>query len=135
MMSPYRHAAAERYGAEAIVGKVVMHMCDNPSCCNPEHLALGTTWDNAQDRTVKGRGYNGHSKRRNEADRWFRDQVMARMREALSGSQIRQKPHPAEARWGFDLGATTRVVEVGQSSWRVASLMSTEAALIISVVR
>lgn len=88
MMSPYRHAAAERYGAEAIVGKVVMHMCDNPSCCNPEHLALGTTWDNAQDRTVKGRGYNGHSKRRNEADRWFRDQVMARMREAQSGSQV-----------------------------------------------
>lgn len=29
---------------------VVRHLCDVRLCCNPEHLALGTYRDNAQDR-------------------------------------------------------------------------------------
>ena len=34
---------------------VVMHSCDNPPCCNPAHLSIGTYADNAQDRNNKGR--------------------------------------------------------------------------------
>jgi len=35
--------------------KHVMHSCDNPCCCNPAHLSLGTAKENAQDRMRKGR--------------------------------------------------------------------------------
>jgi hypothetical protein len=36
-------------------GISVLHRCDNPPCCNPDHLWLGTNGDNNIDRTQKGR--------------------------------------------------------------------------------
>ena len=36
-------------------GLKVLHDCDTPPCCNPGHLFLGTTKDNAQDARSKGR--------------------------------------------------------------------------------
>lgn len=40
-------------------GMLVLHKCDNPPCCNPEHLFLGTDADNAQDKARKGRALGG----------------------------------------------------------------------------
>lgn len=33
----------------------VLHACDNPACCNPNHLYLGTPKDNAEDRESRNR--------------------------------------------------------------------------------
>lgn len=40
-------------------GVIVRHKCDNPSCCNPAHLLLGTDADNAADRIARGRSAVG----------------------------------------------------------------------------
>ena len=36
-------------------GLCVLHRCDNPPCCNVEHLFLGTKQDNSHDARAKGR--------------------------------------------------------------------------------
>lgn len=36
--------------------KIVMHKCDNPKCVNPEHLEIGTTLLNSNDKIQKNRG-------------------------------------------------------------------------------
>jgi hypothetical protein len=40
-------------------GKLVMHRCDRPSCCNPAHLRFGTYSDNNLDKMSKGRATTG----------------------------------------------------------------------------
>ena len=50
----HRVAYLLTYG-EIPVGMVVMHTCDNPSCCNPHHLKVGTVFDNNKDKLRKGR--------------------------------------------------------------------------------
>jgi len=46
-------------GYETIDNNVVLHRCDNPICFNPQHLQIGTQWDNVQDMRRKGR-YRHH---------------------------------------------------------------------------
>lgn len=36
-------------------GYLILHSCDNPSCCNPNHLRAGTPQDNSTDMVSKNR--------------------------------------------------------------------------------
>ena len=39
--------------------RVVMHTCDNPACCNPDHLRGGSQSQNMQDKVRKDRQARG----------------------------------------------------------------------------
>lgn len=51
------HRFSWAFHSQAVIpdGMVVCHSCDNPECCNPEHLRLGTHQDNQRERRSKGR--------------------------------------------------------------------------------
>lgn len=51
----HRMALSEHLGKPIDQLQLVRHLCHNPRCVNPEHLAEGTHYDNAQDRVSAGR--------------------------------------------------------------------------------
>jgi hypothetical protein len=53
----HRHAYELAKGAIP-KGYVLLHSCDVPLCCNPDHLTPGTHGDNARDRADKHRDGN-----------------------------------------------------------------------------
>ena len=59
---PLKHgghkALAHRTSFDAFIGTpydMVLHKCDVPACCNPDHLYCGDICQNAQDRCVRNR--------------------------------------------------------------------------------
>lgn len=66
-------------------GRMVLHLCDNRACVNPDHLFLGTAQDNSSDMVAKGRSMRGeahHKAKLSEAD------VMAIRQDGRSESVI-----------------------------------------------
>lgn len=57
----YTHIASHRAFIGPTDGKFVCHRCDNPKCCFPGHLFLGTHQENMDDMKAKGRGRNQNS--------------------------------------------------------------------------
>lgn len=56
-----RHQGAHRASYMAFKGEIpqgleVLHSCDTPACCNPDHLRVGTHKENSGDRAKRNRG-------------------------------------------------------------------------------
>ena len=101
------HGRAHRLAYELAYGDLpsadsgiyVLHRCDNPPCCNPAHLYLGTQAQNALDRESRQRG--GGSKMRgtgNPAARLTWEQIAYIRQEASNG------PRGTQARLARELG-------------------------------
>jgi len=58
-----KHVQAHRWAWKLLRGDPgkldCLHTCHNPSCCNPDHLYLGTDVENGRDRAEAGRSVRG----------------------------------------------------------------------------
>ena len=63
-----------REGRELLRSEYALHSCDNPPCCNPAHLSMGSALENMGQKMERGRG--GHTRRRVRLS----DAEVARMR-------------------------------------------------------
>lgn len=71
-------------------GMSVLHKCDNPPCCNPAHLFLGTQLDNVRDAIAKGRMRVVASLGERNGTAKLTDDAVRRIR-SLRGSRSQQK--------------------------------------------
>lgn len=70
-------------------GKLICHTCDNPPCCNPNHLKAETQKWNMQDRESKGRSNRATCERHWNA-KMTRDKVIS-IREKYATGKFLQR--------------------------------------------
>lgn len=66
-------AKAHRVAWQLFCGEIpdglnVLHKCDTPACCRPDHLYLGTLRDNSRDAVERGRNFVPNN--RGERAKW-----------------------------------------------------------------
>lgn len=99
--SPTAHAhrvAWEVANGAIPAGLLACHQCDNPPCCNPSHLFLGTTPDNVADRDSKGRTASGE--RSGRSKHLDHDRIFALRAEGWSQERIAQAVGCSQTRVG-----------------------------------
>ncbi|TZG25629.1 HNH endonuclease [Sphingomonas montanisoli] len=62
----HRTALSLATGIPLDTDMLALHGCDNPPCCNPNHLRWGTTQDNSRDTVARGRTHKWNGKRAGE---------------------------------------------------------------------
>jgi hypothetical protein len=107
----YAHRLAYEIAHGSIpAGLCVLHRCDNPPCCNPAHLSLGTDLDNSADCRAKGRDARGERVAGAKLTRAKADAIRSRF--AAGGT--RALDLAAE----FAVGRTTIYNVVRGATWR-----------------
>lgn len=97
-------------------GLCVLHTCDNPPCCNPAHLFLGTHAVNMADMAAKGRA--GQLGRRGEAcphSKLTEDHVRA-IRAAVEAGRSQKE---VGVEFGIDDSYVSRLVSRERWGWLV----------------
>lgn len=110
-----KHVKAHRFAWEIENGPIppgmsVCHKCDNPPCCNVDHLFIGTQGDNGQDMARKGR--HGSV---NHRDKWMRGESHSQA--VLTISQVRSIRNDLEAP-GINVSKLARDYGVARSTIR-----------------
>jgi NADH:ubiquinone oxidoreductase subunit E len=106
---------APRYAYETLFGPLgdpkvfVLHSCDNPACCNPEHLSPGSVVDNAADMTARNRQSRGSNR---PLSKLTEEQVQEAARLWLSG----EKQHQIAKLFGVNQSQVSRALN--RHRWR-----------------
>ncbi len=92
--------------------KEVCHICDNPCCCNPEHLFLGSQLDNMRDAKRKGKYKNRNiSKTRRIKLNWEQVQEIRKMNsEGISRKELQKR---------FQVSQTCIAKILTGTSWKI----------------
>lgn len=93
------------------LGLQVLHKCDNPPCCNPQHLWAGTGRENQQDKVSKGRHAPQHGSKNNHA-RLTEEQV----RDVIARCERGQLQREVAAAYGISQPSVSKIVN--RATWR-----------------
>ena len=86
----------------------MLHRCDNPPCCNPAHLFLGTHADNMADKAAKKRCRTGDFRGERNPNAKLSDAQRELIREAYATK--RETQAELAARFGVSQGQVSRIV-------------------------
>lgn len=104
---PFAHRLAYQLTHGTIPdGLWVLHKCDNPSCCNPSHLFLGTHQENMRDRNTKGR--QAHLKGESAGNHKLNTETVKYIRSRYDAGGISQLELAHEI--GISLSAISQIV-------------------------
>lgn len=83
------HYVYEKYKGKIPKGKIVRHTCDNPKCINPEHLLIGTHFDNVQDMVKCNRQAKGE--RHSKAKLTEKEVIAIRINKELTNKELAEQ--------------------------------------------
>lgn len=104
----HRHAYSLKHGPIP-EGAVVRHACDNPLCCNPEHLVLGNHLQNIGDKISRNRQAAGSKIRTTKVT----PEIVLEIR-AMSAAGIRQ--FDIADKFGIDQTTVSQIVT--RKTWK-----------------
>lgn len=92
----HKSCLAHRVSYALFVGQIpeglcVCHSCDNPACCNPSHLFLGTHQDNMTDMQNKGRHPNNGARGENHGRHKLTKQEIYKIREMIEQRHLQKE--------------------------------------------
>lgn len=96
------------------IGMYVCHSCDEPACFNPDHLYLGTHYDNIQDMWKSGRGVMPDRVGSNNGAAWLNEKLVVEIRELYATGDYTQ----TELGRKYSVDNTTIYKIVHRKLWR-----------------
>lgn len=88
-------------------GMFVCHRCDNPPCCNPAHLFLGTPGDNTADMMKKRRHWSPGARNPLRGQHHYASKITDAQRQEIAASDEPQAE--LAARYGLTPSSVSRI--------------------------